>query len=158
MENENLLLMQRIRQEKNCQDRPKKKLCLFSQPTFLDAALAPAALEVVNHEGDGCDHPRQRIAEKEAFHRAVGGDDEPDPNETQMPVRFTMVGIRDRPPRTRRRIPLAPGRGMTRRLRRGSRACCPLVFSPASVPEGFQRANGKPFGAPAGAYSCPGGE
>ena len=25
-------------------------------------------------------------------------------------------------------------------------------FSPASVPEGFQRASGKPFGAPAGAY------
>ena len=28
-------------------------------------------------------------------------------------------------------------------------------FSPASVPEGFQRASGKPFGAPAGAYSLP---
>ena len=48
-------------------------------------------------------------------------------------------------------------RGMTRRLRRGSRACCPMDFSPASVPEGFQRASGKPFGAPAGAYPCPGG-
>ena len=48
-----------------------------------------------------------------------------------------------------------PGRGMTRRLRRESRACCPMVFSPASVPEGFQRASGKPFGAPAGAYPLP---
>ena len=27
-----------------------------------------------------------------------------------------------------------------------------MVFPPASVPEGFQRASGKPFGAPAGAY------
>ena len=27
---------------------------------------------------------------------------------------------------------------------------------PPSVPEGFQRASGKPFGAPAGAYPCPG--
>ena len=32
-----------------------------------------------------------------------------------------------------------------------------MGFSPASVPEGFQRASGKPFGVPAGAYSCPGG-
>ena len=30
-----------------------------------------------------------------------------------------------------------------------------IGFSPASVPEGFQRASGKPFGAPAGAYSLP---
>ena len=30
-----------------------------------------------------------------------------------------------------------------------------MGFSPASVPEGFQRASGKPFGAPAGAYPCP---
>ena len=44
---------------------------------------------------------------------------------------------------------------MTRRLRRGSRACSSMVFSPASVPEGFQRASGKPFGAPAGAYLLP---
>ena len=44
-----------------------------------------------------------------------------------------------------------PGWGLTRRLRRGSRACSPMGFSPASVPEGFQRASGKPFGAPAGA-------
>ena len=28
-------------------------------------------------------------------------------------------------------------------------------FPPASVPEGFQRASGKPFGAPAGAYPLP---
>ena len=28
-------------------------------------------------------------------------------------------------------------------------------FSPTSVPEGFQRASGKPFGAPAGAYPLP---
>ena len=34
--------------------------------------------------------------------------------------------------------------------------CRLMVFSPVSVPEGFQRASGKPFGAPAGAYSCPG--
>ena len=91
------------------------------------------------------------------------------------------------------------GWGLTRRLRRGSRACSPmgltqlqranrrrsgkqqaeraavraaltegltrrlgtdcvlpsLVFSPASVPEGFQRASGKPFGAPVGAYPFP---
>ena len=87
----------------------EKVLYIFFQPAFLDAALEPATLEVINHEGDGCDHPRQRIAEKDAFHRAVGGDDEPDPNETQMPVRFTMVGIRGSPARVRRRIPLAPG-------------------------------------------------
>ena len=31
-----------------------------------------------------------------------------------------------------------------------------MSFPQASVPEGFQRANGKPFGAPAGAYPCPG--
>ena len=47
-------------------------------------------------------------------------------------------------------------RGMTRRLRRGWWGCRPMGFSPASVPEGFQRASGKPFGAPAGAYSLPG--
>ena len=33
----------------------------------------------------------------------------------------------------------------------------PYGFSPASVPEGFQRASGKPFGAPAGAYPFPAG-
>ena len=33
----------------------------------------------------------------------------------------------------------------------------PYGFSPASVPEGFQRASGKPFGAPAGAYLLPPG-
>ena len=48
-----------------------------------------------------------------------------------------------------------PGWGLTRRLRRGSGARCPLVFSPALVPEGFQRASGKPFGAPAGAHPLP---
>ena len=31
-----------------------------------------------------------------------------------------------------------------------------MGFLPTSVPEGFQRASGKPFGAPAGAYLCPG--
>ena len=87
----------------------EKVLYIFFQPAFLDAALEPAALEVIKHEGDGCDHPRQRIAEKDAFHRVVGGDDKPDPNETQTPVRFTMVGIRGSPARARRRIPLAPG-------------------------------------------------
>ena len=30
-----------------------------------------------------------------------------------------------------------------------------MGFSPASVPEGFQRASGKPFGAPVGAYPFP---
>ena len=30
-----------------------------------------------------------------------------------------------------------------------------MGFSPTSVPEGFQRANGKPFGAPVGAYPLP---
>ena len=34
--------------------------------------------------------------------------------------------------------------------------CRPMDFLPASVPEGFQRASGKPFGASAGAYPCPG--
>ena len=32
---------------------------------------------------------------------------------------------------------------------------CPMGFSPTSVLEGFQRANGKPFGAPVGAYPLP---
>ena len=41
------------------------------------------------------------------------------------------------------------------RLRRGNRACSPMELSPASVPEGYQRASGKPFGAPIGAYSFP---
>ena len=49
----------------------------------------------------------------------------------------------------------APGWGMMCRLRRGSRACRPMDFSPASVSEGFQRASGKPFCAPAGAYPLP---
>ena len=31
-----------------------------------------------------------------------------------------------------------------------------MSFSPASVPEGFQRARGKPFSASADAYPCPG--
>ena len=31
----------------------------------------------------------------------------------------------------------------------------PYGFPPTSVPEGFQRASGKPFGAPAGAYPLP---
>ena len=51
------------------------------------------------------------------------------------------------------------------KVNRGWRADCgagrdlpSYGFSPASVPEGFQRASGKPFGAPTGAYSCPGGE
>ena len=44
--------------------------------------------------------------------------------------------------------------GLVRRLWLGSGIWCPMGFSPASVPEGFQRASGKPFGAPAGAYPC----
>ena len=44
--------------------------------------------------------------------------------------------------------------GLVRRLWLGSGIWCPTGFSPASVPEGFQRASGKPFGAPAGAYPC----
>ena len=35
-----------------------------------------------------------------------------------------------------------------------SNGCSLSGFSPASVSEGFQRASGKPFGAPAGAYPC----
>ena len=42
--------------------------------------------------------------------------------------------------------------GLVRRLWLGSGIWCPMGFSPASVPEGFQRASGKPFGAPADAY------
>ena len=53
----------------------------------------------------------------------------------------------------REKIPLW---GMTRRLRR-EMGLSSHGFSPVSVPEGFQRASGKPFGAPAGAYPCPGG-
>ena len=45
--------------------------------------------------------------------------------------------------------------GLVRRLWLGSGIWCPMGFSPASVPEGFQRASGKPFGAPAGAYPLP---
>ena len=44
--------------------------------------------------------------------------------------------------------------GLVRRLWLGSGIWCPTGFSPASVPEGFQRASGKPFDAPAGAYLC----
>ena len=36
-----------------------------------------------------------------------------------------------------------------------SNGCSLSGFSPASVPEGFQRASGKPFGAPVGAYPFP---
>ena len=45
--------------------------------------------------------------------------------------------------------------GLVRRLWLGSGIWCPMGFSPASVPEGFQRASGKPFGEPAGAYPFP---
>ena len=45
--------------------------------------------------------------------------------------------------------------GLVRRLWLGSGIWCPMGFSPASVPEGFQRASGKPFGEPAGAYPLP---
>ena len=44
--------------------------------------------------------------------------------------------------------------GLVRRLWLGRGMWCPMGFSPASVPEGFQRASGKSFGAPAGAYPC----
>ena len=44
--------------------------------------------------------------------------------------------------------------GLVRRLWLGRGIWCPMGFSPASVPEGFQRASGKPFGEPAGAYPC----
>ena len=44
--------------------------------------------------------------------------------------------------------------GLVRRLWLGRGIWCPMGFSPASVPEGFQRASGKSFGAPAGAYPC----
>ncbi len=33
--------------------------------------------------------------------------------------------------------------------------CRPMGYSPTSVPEGFQRTSGKPFGAPVGAYPLP---
>ena len=45
--------------------------------------------------------------------------------------------------------------GLVRRLWLGSGIWCPMGFSPASVPEGFQRASGKPLGEPAGAYPLP---
>ena len=51
----------------------------------------------------------------------------------------------------REKIPLG---GLTRRLRR-EMGLPSHGFSPASVPEGFQRASGKPFGASAGAYPLP---
>ena len=47
-----------------------------------------------------------------------------------------------------------PRRGMTRRLRRGSGVCNPMG-SRQLRSEGFQRASGKPFGAPAGAHPLP---
>ena len=37
-----------------------------------------------------------------------------------------------------------------------ARDAASMGSSPALTPEGFQRASGKPFGAPAGAYPCPG--
>ena len=40
----------------------------------------------------------------------------------------------------------------------GLDATTPVGFSPPSVPEGFQRASGKLFCAPAGAYRLPTGE
>ena len=45
--------------------------------------------------------------------------------------------------------------GLVRRLWLGRGIWCPMGFSPASVPEGFQRTSGKPFGEPAGAYPLP---
>ena len=45
--------------------------------------------------------------------------------------------------------------GLVRRFWLGSGIWCPMGFSPASVPEGFQRTSGKPFGAPVGAYPLP---
>ena len=45
--------------------------------------------------------------------------------------------------------------GLVRRLWLGNGIWCPMGFSPASVPEGFQSANGKPFGEPAGTYPLP---
>ena len=45
--------------------------------------------------------------------------------------------------------------GLVRRLWLGSGIWCPMGFSPTSVSKGAQSANGKPFGAPAGAYPLP---
>ena len=50
-----------------------------------------------------------------------------------------------------RRISLAP-EGNDAPTTARKRGLQHYVFSPTSVPEGFQRASGKPFGAPAGAY------
>ena len=47
--------------------------------------------------------------------------------------------------------------GMTRRLRRELGLVILWASRRLSVPEGFQRASGKPFGAPAGAYLLPRG-
>ena len=65
-----------------------------------------------------------------------------------------MVCSGESPQRARRRSPLPPaGNDAPTTARNGS--CRPMGFSPASVPEGFQRASGKPFGASAGAYPLP---
>ena len=55
----------------------------------------------------------------------------------------------------------SPWRGLTRRLRREEKGLQPYgaLYCFKGRTEGFQRASGKPFGAPAGAYpSAPSGE
>ena len=54
----------------------------------------------------------------------------------------------------RRRIPL-PRVGIDAPTTARNGSCRPMALSSASVSEGFQRASGKPFGAPAGAYPLP---
>ncbi len=55
----------------------------------------------------------------------------------------------------RRRKPPAAAGGIDAPTTARTVGLPPYGFSPASVPEGFQRASGKPFGAPAGAYLLP---
>ena len=57
----------------------------------------------------------------------------------------------------RRRKPPAAAGGIDAPTTARTVGLPPYGFSPASVPEGFQRASGKPFGAPAGAYPFPAG-
>ena len=55
----------------------------------------------------------------------------------------------------RRRKPPAAAGGIDAPTTARTVGLPPYGFSPASVPEGFQRASGKPFGAPAGANLLP---
>ena len=67
-----------------------------------------------------------------------------------------MVCPEESPPCKQRREPTLskkfPCLGIDAPTTARNGTCRPMGFSPASVPEGFQRASGKPFGAPAGAF------